>query len=66
MNQIPLAKLVLALAGVVLFFLGIRAGQDLLRWTGIALVTVAWLLRFVGRSAPREYSPTENAQSEDR
>lgn len=56
-------KLVLALAGVLVYLAGARSGQDLLRWTGIALVAVAWLLRFVGRrSAPDRFptSPSED------
>lgn len=39
-------KLVLALFGVALFAVGIRFNADAYRWAGIALVAVAWLLRF--------------------
>jgi hypothetical protein len=39
-------KLTLALGGLVLFGAGIRFGNDTLRWTGIAMVGVAWVLRF--------------------
>ncbi len=53
MNPVATAKLTLAIAGIVVFLLGINSGSDLLRWTGTALVVVAWLLRFVDRSAAR-------------
>jgi hypothetical protein len=42
-------KLALAVAGIALFLLGMRAGNQTVRWAGIALVAVAWSLRFVGR-----------------
>lgn len=42
-------KLSITVAGIALFLFGMRAGSQALRWTGIALVAVAWLLRFVGR-----------------
>lgn len=63
-SPVLVAKIVLALAGLVCFLLGIRFGQDVLRWTGIALVAVAWLLRFVGRPDTRSsptHSPSEEA-----
>jgi len=63
-TQVQLAKLVLAVAGIVVFFFGIRTGIDVLRWTGIVLVAAAFLLRFVGRVGSRTHSPT--AQLEDR
>jgi hypothetical protein len=64
MTQLQVAKLVLAMAGIVVFLYGIRTGLDVLRWTGIVLVAVAFLLRFVGRAGSRTHSPT--AQPEDR
>ena len=42
-----IAKGVLVIAGLVVFLLGIQSGQDMLRWTGIGLVAVAWSLRFI-------------------
>ena len=39
-------KLSLALSGIVLFGAGIRFNQGTLRWAGVAVVAVAWLLRF--------------------
>ena len=47
MNSVQIAKVVLAVAGLVVFLMGIRTGQDMLRWTGIGLVAVAWSLRFL-------------------
>ncbi|MBX3132964.1 MAG: hypothetical protein KF689_06210 [Gemmatimonadaceae bacterium] len=47
------AKLVLALAGVLVFFVGAKLGLEWLRWAGIALVAIAWFLRFYrSRRAP--------------
>jgi hypothetical protein len=40
------AKLLLALVGVAVFLAASRFGLPWLRWAGIALVTIAWLLRF--------------------
>lgn len=57
--HIQTAKVILALAGVAVFLVGIRSGQDLVRWMGIALVAVAWMLRFVGRRPKRpEFPPS--------
>lgn len=39
-------KIALALAGIALFGVGIRLGAEPYRWAGIALVAIAWLLRF--------------------
>jgi hypothetical protein len=64
MTQVQLAKLMLAVAGIVVFLFGIRTGLDVLRWTGIVLVAAAFLLRFVGRVGNGISSPT--AHSEDR
>lgn len=53
----------MALLGLGLFLLGIRFGYDPLRWAGIAVVAVAWLLRFLRRapqSAPASTSPSED------
>jgi hypothetical protein len=40
------AKIVLAMAGLLVFFSGAKLGFGWLRWAGIALVAAAWLLRF--------------------
>lgn len=65
MSAVSISKLVLALAGIVVFLLGIRFGDALLRWTGTALVVIAWLLRFADRtSAPSRRGQT-TAPTED-
>ena len=52
MTPITIAKLALAAAGIVVFLIGFRTGQQELRWLGIGLVFVAVLLRFMGRRRP--------------
>lgn len=64
MNPVATAKLALAVAGIVVFLLGINAGSDVLRWTGTALVVVAWLLRFVDRAASRSRRGPTDQQEE--
>lgn len=51
MTERTIAKLVLALAGLAVFFTGVRMELQPLRYVGIALVAVAFLLRFIGRDA---------------
>lgn len=63
MNPVSTAKLALALAGIVVFLLGINSGSALLRWTGTGLVVVAWLLRFIDRAASRpRRGPTDTSE----
>jgi hypothetical protein len=52
-TPISIAKLALTLAGIVVFLLGIQAGNAMLRWTGIGLVAMAFLLRFADRPGAR-------------
>ena len=56
MTSVQIAKVVLAVAGLVVFLLGVRTGQDLLRWIGIGLVVVAWLMRFIKPKTSSENS----------
>jgi hypothetical protein len=44
-----IAKLAIAGAGLAVFLTGVRLNNDLLRWIGIGLVAVAFLLRFLKR-----------------
>jgi hypothetical protein len=44
-----LARLLVALAGFVVFGYGIRAESAQIRWAGIALVAGAVAMRFLGR-----------------
>jgi len=47
------AKIALAVIGLFLFGAGVRLERTELRWTGLAFVIVAWLLRFAGPRASR-------------
>ena len=47
MKPATIAKLALAGGGLLVFGIGIRFENIAMRWTGVALVAVAWLLRFV-------------------
>ncbi|MCC7001555.1 MAG: hypothetical protein IT357_05330 [Gemmatimonadaceae bacterium] len=51
MTERTIAKLVLALAGLAVFFTGVRMELEPLRYVGMGLVAVAFLLRFIGRDA---------------
>jgi hypothetical protein len=53
MSRVSVAKIAIAAAGIVLFFVGVRLEMYWLRWTGIGFVLVAWLLRFVERGSRR-------------
>jgi hypothetical protein len=63
LSKLSTAKLVLALVGILTFGAGIRWQNTSVRWAGIALVAVAWFLRF---AAPRAQSPaTQDTQLPD-
>lgn len=49
MTEQTIAKIVIAGAGLAVFLTGVRTENDLLRWIGIALVAVAFFLRFLKR-----------------
>jgi hypothetical protein len=59
MSTLTRAKVALALIGLILFGAGVRLERMELRWTGLAFVILAWLLRFAGPRASRhpENSP---------
>ena len=61
MTPAGIAKLALALSGIIVFLLGIRTGLDVVRWTGVGLVVVAWLLRFVGEKG-KVLSPNDSSE----
>jgi hypothetical protein len=46
MKPVLIAKLALAGAGIIVWGLGARGDNALLRWTGIGLLALAFLLRF--------------------
>ena len=41
-----------ALAGILVFVIGVHADSTATRWAGIALLGAAFVLRFVDRSKP--------------
>lgn len=49
MTERMTAKLVIAAAGMAVFLTGVRMELEIVRWIGIGLVVVAFLLRFIGR-----------------
>ena len=53
LSRVTIAKIALALVGVAVFLAGVRLESEPLRWTGIALAAVAWLLRFVEKGQRR-------------
>ncbi len=53
MTPLTVAKLALALSGLLVFGYGVRADLTTIRWIGVALVAVAALLRFVPTRPPR-------------
>jgi hypothetical protein len=57
MSTLTRAKVALALIGLIVFGAGVRFERIELRWTGLAFVIVAWLLRFAG---PRPSRHSEN------
>ena len=60
MTPLVIARLALLLAGIVLFIIGIRTGQDPYRYVAIGLLLVAVILRFVDRArAGRDAAPRE-------
>jgi hypothetical protein len=64
-SRLSLAKLGFALAGIATFGVGIRGEDSRIRWVGIGLVAVAWLLRFAGPrpgSEPVSPQPPEDTR----
>ena len=56
MNERMTAKLAIAAVGLAVFLTGARLELPPVRWIGIALVAVAFLLRFIGPRA-RDTAP---------
>ena len=54
MDRVMVVKVACALAGVGIFAYGVRSEDNVVRWVGIALVIVAFLLRFVKKRTPEE------------
>ena len=53
MSPLTVAKIALAVVGLLVFGYGIRVDSTAVRWLGIAFVAVAALLRFV-KPKPRD------------
>jgi len=51
-ERIVVLKIACALAGIGMFAWGVRSEDSVVRWVGIALVVVAFLLRFVKKKVP--------------
>jgi uncharacterized membrane protein len=54
MERVMVLKIACALAGVGIFAYGVRSEDRVVRWVGIALVIVAFLLRFLKKREPDE------------
>jgi hypothetical protein len=53
MTPLLTLRAALALAGVAVFLYGARTDLTQVRWVGIALLGIAFLLRFLDRPRPR-------------
>lgn len=59
-SRLTAAKVVTVLVGIALFGTGIRRDEPALRWAGIVIVAVAWMLRFAAaRARPDDQLPDE-------
>ena len=54
MSTLTRVEVVLALLGLVVFGAGVRMEYVELRWAGLALVVVAWLMRFARSKTPEQ------------
>ena len=48
MSNLTRAKLVVGGVGVAIWGVGVRMGDERLKWAGVALLGAAFLLRFLG------------------
>ena len=54
MDRIVVLKIACALVGLGIFAWGVRTDDSTVRWVGIALVIIAFVLRFVKKKAVEE------------
>jgi hypothetical protein len=54
LTRLAQVKLIVALLGIAVFGYGIRIDSEVVRWIGIGLVALAWVMRFVRRKAPAQ------------
>lgn len=67
MSTLTKAKLALTIMGLILFAAGVRLDDTRLRTIAIALVAVAWALRFVkGRGTPARSGDAPDAEGDGR
>ena len=59
MDRVTVAKVACALAGLGIFAYGIRTDNNVVRWVGIGLVIVAFLLRFVRKKPVEVFDDAE-------
>jgi hypothetical protein len=60
-TRLALAKVGFAIAGIATFGVGIRVDDARVRWIGVALVAIAWFLRFAGPRSTRHGSPDDDS-----
>jgi hypothetical protein len=66
MSALTQLKLGLAVAGLMLWGYGVRADVNSLRWTGIAFLAAAAVLRFIGPRSSRHSRRDDNAPPDSR
>ena len=54
MSPLTVAKVTIAVVGLLVFGYGIRVDSAAIRWAGVAVVAVAAALRFVKPRPPRD------------
>jgi hypothetical protein len=63
MTTLVRAKLALVVIGLIIWFQGYRTDESWLRVTGIIVLLVAFLLRFVGRRRPTRDDDDQEASA---
>lgn len=59
MTNLVRLKLALVIIGLIIWTWGYRVDDSFLRWAGIGVLLVAFLLRFVGRKARSPDAPKD-------
>lgn len=59
MSTLVRLKLALVVVGLIIWAWGFRTDDSFLRASGIVVLTIAFLLRFVGRRARTSGAPTD-------
>jgi hypothetical protein len=53
-DKVTIVKIACAIVGLGIFGYGVRSDESVVRWVGIGLVIVAFLLRFVRKRVPED------------